>query len=123
VDEVEALRFVTLNPAKQLRIDDRVGSIESGKDADLVVWSGSPLSALSRVEQTWIDGRKYFDRNEDLKQRDRHREMRSAIVQRILTSDERMADPDDREAQQRTKDLWPNEDVFCGHSEHGGESR
>src|SRR5690606_33811172 len=65
----EALKFVTLNPAKQLRIDRRVGSLTRGKDADLVVWSGSPLSNYSVCEQTWIDGRKYFDRAEDLARR------------------------------------------------------
>ena len=60
--EVEALKFVTINPAKQLGIDERVGSLEPGKDADFVVWSGSPLDSRSVVLQTWIDGKKYFDR-------------------------------------------------------------
>ncbi|HAM72750.1 MAG TPA: hypothetical protein DCM86_14000 [Verrucomicrobiales bacterium] len=63
--EEEALKFVTLNPARQLRIDSRVGSLEVGKDADFVLWSGSPLDSTSRCEQTWIDGRKYFDRQEE----------------------------------------------------------
>jgi imidazolonepropionase-like amidohydrolase len=62
----EAIKFVTLNPAKQLKIDARVGSIEPGKDADLSIWNGSPLSPYSRCEQTWIEGRRYFDRVEDL---------------------------------------------------------
>ncbi len=61
VPEQEALKFVTLNPARQLRIDQYVGSLTPGKHADLVVWSGRPLSTLSRCEQTWIDGRLYFD--------------------------------------------------------------
>jgi imidazolonepropionase-like amidohydrolase len=60
--EIEALKFVTLNPAKQLGIDARVGSLEPGKDADFVVWSGNPLDSRSVVLQTWIDGKKYFDR-------------------------------------------------------------
>lgn len=60
--EVEALKFVTLNPAKQLGIDQRVGSLEPGKDADFVIWSGSPLDSRSVVLQTWIEGKKYFDR-------------------------------------------------------------
>lgn len=60
--EVEALKFVTINPAKQLGIDQRVGSLEPGKDADFVIWSGSPLDSRSMVLQTWIEGRKYFDR-------------------------------------------------------------
>lgn len=61
---VEALKFVTLNPAKQLRIDQRVGSLEPGKDADFVIWSGHPLDSRSVVLQTWIDGKKYFDRTQ-----------------------------------------------------------
>src|SRR5204862_8042727 len=58
----EALKFVTLNPAKQLRIDGRVGSLEPGKDADFVVWSKAPLDSGTVCLQTWIEGRKYFDR-------------------------------------------------------------
>jgi imidazolonepropionase-like amidohydrolase len=61
--EIDALKFVTINPAKQLRIDSRVGSLEPGKDADFVVWSGPPLDSRSVVLQTWIDGKKYFDRS------------------------------------------------------------
>lgn len=63
--EVEALKFVTLNPAKQLRIDSLVGSIEAGKDADLAIWSKSPLDSGTVCLQTWIDGKKYFDRTAD----------------------------------------------------------
>ncbi|MGE3308389.1 MAG: amidohydrolase family protein [Limisphaerales bacterium] len=60
--EVEALKFVTLNPARQLGIDTRVGSLEPGKDADLVLWSGHPLDTRSVCLMTWVDGRLYFDR-------------------------------------------------------------
>jgi imidazolonepropionase-like amidohydrolase len=65
LDEQEALKLVTLNPAIQLRIADRVGAIRAGMDADLALWSDHPLSNYARVEQTWIEGRKYFDREED----------------------------------------------------------
>jgi len=78
----EALRFVTLNPAQQLGIDDRVGSLEAGKDADFVVWSGDPLSTLSRVEQTWVDGRRYFDREADLAGREALATEREALLER-----------------------------------------
>jgi imidazolonepropionase-like amidohydrolase len=61
--EVEALKFVTLNPARQLRIDAYVGSLEPGKDADFAVWSKSPLDSGTVCVQTWIDGKKYFDRD------------------------------------------------------------
>jgi imidazolonepropionase-like amidohydrolase len=67
VPEEEALKFVTINAAKQLGIDKRVGSLEPGKDADFVVWSGHPLDSRSVVLQTWIDGKKYFDRDEAAK--------------------------------------------------------
>jgi len=60
-----ALNLVTLNPAKQLRIDRWVGSLESGKDADFVVWSGDPLDSSSVCLQTWIEGRQYFSRSRE----------------------------------------------------------
>ncbi|MEJ0088759.1 MAG: amidohydrolase family protein [Limisphaerales bacterium] len=63
--EAEALKFVTLNPAKQLRIDKYVGSLEPGKDADFVIWSKPPLDSGTVCLQTWIDGKKYFDRSHD----------------------------------------------------------
>ena len=62
----EALNFVTLNPAKQLRIDHRVGSLEPGKDADFAVWSDSPLSTRSICLETWIEGKRFFERNEGI---------------------------------------------------------
>ena len=84
VPPAEALKFVTINPAKQLRIDDRVGSLEAGKDADFVIWNGSPLSTMSRPNQTWIDGRRYFDRDEDKQLRATAATERSALVQKAL---------------------------------------
>jgi imidazolonepropionase-like amidohydrolase len=69
VSEVEALKMVTTNAAKQLRIDNRTGSLEVGKDADFVIWNTSPLSTNARAEQTWIDGQKYFDLETDAKLR------------------------------------------------------
>ncbi|MEY4116917.1 MAG: hypothetical protein RLZZ116_245 [Planctomycetota bacterium] len=61
----EALKLVTLNPAKQLRVDHRVGSLEVGKDADFAIWNGEPLSAFTRCEQTWIDGVRRYSRSEE----------------------------------------------------------
>ena len=61
----EALKFVTFNPAAQLGLADRVGSLEPGKDADFVIWSGDPLSTRSVVDETWVDGVLYFDRERD----------------------------------------------------------
>ncbi|MEP6635158.1 MAG: amidohydrolase family protein [Acidobacteriota bacterium] len=69
VTEEEALKMITWNPAWQLGIQDRVGSIEVGKDADLAIWNGHPLSVYSRVETTFIDGEIFFDRQQDLARR------------------------------------------------------
>ncbi|HEY7336865.1 MAG TPA: amidohydrolase [Bryobacteraceae bacterium] len=67
LSETEALALVTLNPAKQLGIEDRVGSIERGKDADLVIYDKHPLSNYAKVQKVFIDGQIYFDRNEESK--------------------------------------------------------
>jgi N-acetylglucosamine-6-phosphate deacetylase len=66
----EALKFVTLNPAKQMKLDKRIGSLEPGKDGDFAIWSGDPLDPASRCDETWIEGRRYFDRASDLAGRD-----------------------------------------------------
>ena len=66
VSEEQAFAMVTINPAKQLKIDNRVGSIEVGKDADLVVWNNHPLSTAAIVERTYVDGIAYYDREKDL---------------------------------------------------------
>ena len=68
--EEEALRLVTLNPAIQLRLENRVGSIDVGKDADLVLFNGHPFSVYSRPEMTMIEGVVYFDRKKDLENRE-----------------------------------------------------
>jgi imidazolonepropionase-like amidohydrolase len=65
VPEEDALKMITLNPAKQLGIDKRTGSIEVGKDGDLAIWTGHPFSVFSRVETTLIEGETYFDRATD----------------------------------------------------------
>nr|NIR48092.1 amidohydrolase family protein [candidate division KSB1 bacterium]NIR72521.1 amidohydrolase family protein [candidate division KSB1 bacterium]NIS23820.1 amidohydrolase family protein [candidate division KSB1 bacterium]NIT70747.1 amidohydrolase family protein [candidate division KSB1 bacterium]NIU24262.1 amidohydrolase family protein [candidate division KSB1 bacterium] len=86
VREEEALKFVTLNPAKQLRIHHRVGSLERGKDADFVVWSGSPLSVYAKCQQTWIEGRKYFDIEQDLEMQKQVKAERARLIQKVLAS-------------------------------------
>jgi imidazolonepropionase-like amidohydrolase len=65
----EALALVTINPATQLGVADRVGSIEVGKDADIVIYDKDPLSNFSKVQKVWIDGNKYFDRDSDVSSR------------------------------------------------------
>jgi len=114
VSAEEALKFVTLNPAKQLGVDTHVGSLEPGKDADLVVWSTSPLSTMTRCEQTWVDGRRYFELNEDVQLRKEAAELKAKLVQRVLDSGEPTAAPGEGDG-----DRWPREDLFCGHHDHG----
>jgi imidazolonepropionase-like amidohydrolase len=70
LSETEALKLVTLNPAIQLGVGDRVGSIEVGKDADLAVWDAHPLSMGAKVTQTYVDGRLFFDRELDRARRE-----------------------------------------------------
>jgi imidazolonepropionase-like amidohydrolase len=82
--EEQALALVTINTARVLGIDQRVGSLEAGKDADFVVWNGNPLSTETRVEQTWIDGRRYFDTGEDRQMREQVERERSQLIQQIL---------------------------------------
>lgn len=82
--EQEALALVTINTAKVLGIDSRVGSLDTDKDADFVVWSGNPLSTEAKAEQTWIDGRKYYDIEEDRRQREEVARERSRLIQLIL---------------------------------------
>lgn len=69
VPEQDALQMITLNPAIQLRIDKRTGSVEQGKDADLVIWSGHPFSVYSHAEITMIEGEIFFDRAADIQMR------------------------------------------------------
>jgi N-acetylglucosamine-6-phosphate deacetylase len=86
LSEEEALKFVTINPAKQLGVEDKVGSLEAGKDADIAIWNGSPLSTYTKCVQTWVDGRKYFDIDEDTQMREEIQQKRSTLIQKILES-------------------------------------
>lgn len=84
VPETEALKFVTLNPAKMLHLDQRMGSLKAGKDADVVVWTDHPLSIYAKVEQTYVDGICYFDRTADEQQRTWMEQERARIIQKML---------------------------------------
>jgi imidazolonepropionase-like amidohydrolase len=86
LEEEDALKFVTLNPAKQLRIDKWVGSLEEGKDADFVIWDGAPLDIYSHVQETWIEGTRYFSVDENDKLEERDKNIRQDLIQKILSS-------------------------------------
>ncbi len=82
--EEEALRMVTINPAKMLRVDDKTGSIRVGKDADLVLWSDNPLSIYARAEKTIVDGTVYFDRDKDAEAQKKIVSERNRLIQKML---------------------------------------
>ena len=86
---VEALKFVTLNPAKQLRIDKRVGSLEVGKDGDFVIWSGDPLSSFSVADSTWIEGACYYDRVNERVLRERDLKLRARLLELAVAEGEK----------------------------------
>jgi imidazolonepropionase-like amidohydrolase len=77
--EDEALKTITYNGAVQLGVQDHVGSLEVGKDADVVIWSGDPLSVYSSAETTFIDGEIFFDKKKDLAMRDQMAKERAAL--------------------------------------------
>lgn len=81
--EEDAWKMVTINPAKLLRVDDRVGSIKTGKDADIVLWNDNPLSIYARAEKTWVDGALYFDREQDVLQQEAVQKERARIIQKM----------------------------------------
>lgn len=87
VTQEEALKFVTINPAKQLRIDQYVGSLEIGKQGDFVIWNDNPLSTYATCEQTWIEGTNYFNIERDAELRDQINLERNMLIQKILASE------------------------------------
>ncbi len=101
LSEDEALRLCTINPAKQLRLDHRIGSIEVGKDADLAIWTGHPLSTYSRVETTFIEGVVYFDRQQDLARRQELRAEKEARLKK--EADEEKKKKETGEAKEKEK--------------------
>ena len=124
MSEIEALKMVTLNPAKQLLIDDRVGSIEVGKDADLVIYDGNPLEIRSVPQKTFVDGDLYFDLAAD-----RERQAKIDAIKKKL------APPDKKEEGDKEDDageadsapspevVWQDEHYSCREDEHGEEGR
>lgn len=98
----DALDFVTRNPAIQLGIADRVGTIEPGKDADLAVWSGNPLSSMTRCERTFVDGREAFSLEQDKAMRDRMQSERARLIAKIMAEGKPKKDAKDDEKEDET---------------------
>jgi imidazolonepropionase-like amidohydrolase len=86
VPEEEAFKFVTLNPAKMLHIDDKVGSLKAGKDADVVIWSDNPLSIYAKAEKTFVDGVLYWDIEKDAQKLKQQQAEKARLIQKMLDS-------------------------------------
>jgi len=98
----EALKMVTLNPAMQLGIDKRVGTIDVGKDADLAIYNHDPLSAYAVVQKAIIDGRVYFDRQRDIAERSEREKEKKALIDKLKKSAEKK--PEDKKPEDKKPD-------------------
>ncbi|MEZ4809134.1 MAG: amidohydrolase family protein [Allomuricauda sp.] len=88
MSEIEAWKTVTLNPAKLLHLDDRVGSIKEGNDADMVLWTDHPLSVYAKAEKTLIEGTVYFDLEKDKMLRESVKKERNQLIGMMLNEKE-----------------------------------
>lgn len=97
VSEEDALKMVTLNPAKALHLDNRMGKIMAGMDADVVIWSDHPLSIYAVAQKTFIDGRLMFDLEKDEEMRSAIRQERTRLIRKMIAddSDEKIKAPQD----------------------------
>jgi imidazolonepropionase-like amidohydrolase len=86
VSDEDAWKFVTLNPAKLLHIDSKVGSLKVGKDADVVLWSGHPMSIYTKAEKTIIEGVTYFDLERDTQLRSTIKKERTELISQMMTA-------------------------------------
>ncbi len=84
MNQEDALKLVTLNPAKMLHVDNRIGSIKAGKDADLVVWSADPLSIYAVAEKTYVDGVPYWDIEKDAAKQKALQADQTRIIQKMI---------------------------------------
>lgn len=116
MDEEDALKMVTLNPAKLLHVADRIGSIKAGKDADLVLWNDHPLSIYAKAEKTIVDGIVYFDMEKDLELRARIAAERNRLMGKMLGEKKKGA-PTQRPVPSR-EEIYHCEDLQGGHQHH-----
>jgi imidazolonepropionase-like amidohydrolase len=116
MSEEDAWKMVTLNPAKMLHLDDRMGSIKVGKDADLVLWSDNPLSIYAKAEKTMVDGRIYFDLEEDMKKREMIAAERARLVQKM--QDAKKKGSSTRAPSRALEQLFHCDDIYFGSHIH-----
>ena len=130
VDPHDALVMITAGPAEQLGVGDRTGRLAEGLDADFVVWSGNPLSVYSRVEQTWVDGRRYFDREADLARREaleaERRELMALVLEEGGSDDGTDSEAAEEDAPEGGllgyRDSELAHDAYCYAHDHGHRS-
>jgi N-acetylglucosamine-6-phosphate deacetylase len=129
LSEMEALQFITLNPAKQLGIDQWVGSIEVGKDADLALWSGNPLDYKSKCERTWIDGTLFHEIKASKKRDQKRAKEREKLISKaknILVAGKSDKATDEEKALffhhalETACDLYPHSCRSHGNHQQGG---
>ncbi len=114
--EEDALKMVTLHPAQLLHVADRIGSIKTGKDADVVLWSDHPLSIYAKAEQSIVDGIVYFDRSRDLELRTRIATERSRLIAKMLGEKKKGAPM--QKAVPSREEIYHCEDLQAGHQHH-----
>ncbi len=119
VPEEEAWKMVTLNPAKLLRLDHRMGSVKVGKDADLVLWNENPLSIYARPDFTMIEGAIYFDKVKNESMQTEIQKERERIIQKML-SDKTKGKPTQKPKMVQPK-MWHCEDVVGIYTAHDHE--
>lgn len=105
----DAWKMVTLNPAKALHLESRMGSVEPGRDADLVLWNDDPLSIRAKVMMTFIDGARYYDRRRELDQRMLAEAERARITAKMLAA--KQAGAAVRKAQRQEPEQWHCETI------------
>ncbi len=120
VTEEEAWKMVTLNPAKLLHLDDRMGSVKAGKDADLVLWTTNPLSIEAKVLYTIVDGEILFDRDADLKKQQEMDAERARIIAKMVDATKKgePTKPFVRKKRGAYHCSTLGEELSTGHNEH-----
>jgi adenine deaminase len=128
MSEEEALKMVTLNPAKMLHVDNRVGSVKPGKDADLVLWSNDPLSIYAVAEKTFVDGIPYWDIDKDAANQKAMKADEARIIQKMIAAKNKGA-ATQRPAARRPRmdaeadedDSWTSDDAGTSTKTEGGQ--
>jgi adenine deaminase len=118
----EALKMVTVNPAIQLGIDRRVGTIDVGKDADLAIYNHDPLSAYAVVQKALIDGRVYFDREKDIANRAELEKEKKALTEKLKKAEKKPEEkkPEGRKPEEKPKPPTSTPTPTADESSRGG---